>query len=112
MDLYERRVDQEMATDSGRACIWLVIRRRLLSNPDEQRLIADDPLRADELAGRRVKAMCETARHRTGVQATAFVRAQMIERARWQLSTTEIDTLDPGMLARSMLDGFDCGEWG
>lgn len=111
MDLYERKVDEELATEAARACIWFVIRRRLLSSPQEERLIADDPLLADELAARRVKAMCDTARHRTGVQATAFVRARMIERARWEFSTTEIDTLDPGMLAASMLDGFDCGEW-
>ena len=111
MDLYERQVDRELATESGHACIWSVVRRRLLRRPDEEWLIAEDPLGADEVAGRRVKAMCETARRRTGAEATVFVRARMLEQARSQFSTTEIDTLDPGMLATSMLDGFDCGAW-
>jgi hypothetical protein len=35
----------------------------------------------------------------------------MIERARWQFGTTEIDTLEPGLLATSMLDEFDGGAW-
>jgi len=111
VDPYERRVDQEMATPAGRACIWSAVRRRLLSDPEEQELIADDPLLADELAARRVKAMCATARRRTGSEATDFVRARMIERARWQFSTTEIDTLDSGVLATSMIDEFDGGAW-
>jgi hypothetical protein len=111
MDPYARRVDQEMATASGHACIWSVVRRRLLSSPEEERLIADDPLRADELAAKRVTAMCKTARQRTGNEATVFVRVRMIERARWQFSTTEIDTVDPGTFATSMLDDFECGAW-
>jgi hypothetical protein len=111
MDLYERRVVQEMATEAGLACIWFVVRHRLLSSPDEERLIADDPLRADELAARRVKAMCASARHRTGAEARAFVRAQMIEHARLGFSTTEILTLNPGFLATSLLDGFERGAW-
>ena len=111
MDPYARRVDQELATESGRACIWFVVRRRLLSRPEEEWLIDDDPLRADELAGKRVTAMCKSARHRTGDEATGFVRARMIERARWQFSTTEIDTLEPGAFAASMLAEFDCGAW-
>ena len=111
MDPYTRRVDEEMATESGRACIWFVIRRRLLSSSDRERLISEDPLRADELAAKRVTAMCKTARLRTGHEATLFVRAQMLERARWQFSTTEIDTIEPGTFAASMLDDFDGGAW-
>jgi hypothetical protein len=111
MDLYERRVDGELATDLGLACIWVVVRRRLLSDPDEQRLIADDPAQADELAARRVKAMCGSARRRTGAEASDFVRGRMIERARWQFSTTEIDAVAPGLLATSMLPEFERGAW-
>ena len=111
MDPYERRVEQEMATPSGHACIWSVVRRRLLTDPEEAELIADDPLLADELAGRRVKAMCATARRRTGAEAAVFVRARMLERARWQFGTTEVDTAAPGALATSMFDDFDGGAW-
>lgn len=111
MDLYERQVDQELVTESGRLCIWFVVRRRLLNGPYEHRLIDSDPLRADELAAQRVAAMSETDCHRTGADATAFVRAWMMERARWEFSTTEIDTLDAGEFATSMLDGFNCGAW-
>ena len=111
MDLYERQVDQEMATESGRLCIWFVVRRRLLNGADERRLIVNDPPRADELAAQRVDAMSESDAHMTGNDATAFVRTWMIERARWQFSTTEIDTLEAGVFATSMLDGFDCGAW-
>lgn len=111
MDLYERTVELELATNAGRACIWFVIRRRLLRSPDEERLIAGDPRSADELAGGRVKAMCASARHRTGAEATVLVRDRMLECARWHYSTTEILTLAPGTIAMSMLEGFDSGAW-
>lgn len=111
MDLYDGLVDREMATPAGEMCVWFVIRHRLLRRSNHEGLHYSDPPRAEELAKQRESALSERARETSTAEATAFVRSLMIERARAQISTTEVGTFPAGMFATGMFDGLGGGVW-